>query len=193
MVKWFFLIPWRLFDGPMPKLGYWFHVMQRFTSLNVCGSVTYISWSSYFILYQEDYLMVMYWFSVTHWTETIYVGQWSIFHGPVILPCILTIWWTNIIIGRLDPCDANIYHIKCVGQWPTFHGPVILSYILKTIWWIKVVLKILIQCDTNIVLKLCRSVTYISWSSDFTLYLEDYLMVKCHNWNIGSMWCRFTA
>ena len=38
-------------------LGYWFHVMQRFTSLNVNGSVTYILWSSDFILHLEDYLM----------------------------------------------------------------------------------------------------------------------------------------
>ena len=50
-----------------------------------------------------------------HWTETIYEGQCLIFHGPVILPYILkTIWWTNVIIGILDPCDAKIYHIKCM-------------------------------------------------------------------------------
>ena len=50
-----------------------------------------------------------------HWTETLYVGQWPIFHGPAILPYILkTIWWTNTIIGILDPCDAKINHIKCM-------------------------------------------------------------------------------
>ena len=50
-----------------------------------------------------------------HWTETIYVGQWPIFQGPVILPYILkTIWWTNVIIGILDPYDAKIYQIKCM-------------------------------------------------------------------------------
>ena len=39
-------------------------------------------------------------------------------------------------------------------------------------------LGILVQCDTNIDLKLCiRSVTYISWSSDFALYLLDYLVI----------------
>ena len=43
------------------------------------------------------------------------VGQWPIFHGPVILPYILkTIWWTNVITGILDPCDACVYHIKCM-------------------------------------------------------------------------------
>ena len=29
-----------------------------------------------------------------------------------------------------------------------------------------------------------------SWTSDFSLCLEDFLMDKCHNWNIGSMWCK---
>ena len=62
--------------------------------------------------------LMLYWrYSVWHkyWTETIYVGQWPIFHGPVILPYILkTIWWTKIIIGILDPCDAKIYHLKCM-------------------------------------------------------------------------------
>ena len=30
------------------------------------------------------------------------------------------------------------------------------------------------------------SVTYISWSGDFALHLEDCLLDKCHNWDIGS-------
>ena len=30
--------------------------------------------------------------------------------------------------------------------------------------------------------------TYISWFSDFALYLEYYLLVKCHTWDISSMW-----
>ena len=129
-----------------------------------------------------------------HWTETIYVDQWPIFHGPVILPYILkTIRWTNVIIGLLDPCDAKIYQIKCiwvsdlhfmvwwfcltswrlldrlmlywrywfmwhkhlvetiyVDQWLTFHGPVILPYILKTIWWADVIVGILDPCDATI-------------------------------------------
>ena len=31
-------------------------------------------------------------------------------------------------------------------------------------------------------------VTYISWFSDFALYLEYYLLDKCHTWDITSMW-----
>ena len=32
-------------------------MLQRFNTLNVCGSVTYISWSSDFVLYIEDFLI----------------------------------------------------------------------------------------------------------------------------------------
>ena len=31
-------------------------------------------------------------------------------------------------------------------------------------------------------------VTYISWFSDFALYLEYYLLDKCRTWDITSMW-----
>ena len=31
-------------------------------------------------------------------------------------------------------------------------------------------------------------VTYISWFSDFALYLEYFLLDKCHTWDITSMW-----
>ena len=30
--------------------------------------------------------------------------------------------------------------------------------------------------------------TYISWFSDFALYLEYYLLDKCHTWDISSLW-----
>ena len=30
-------------------------------------------------------------------------------------------------------------------------------------------------------------VTYISWFSDFALYLEYYLLDKCHTWDISSL------
>ena len=43
----------------------------------------------------------------------------------------------------------------------------------------------LVKCDTNI--DLYAYMTYISWSSDFALYLEDYLLDKGQNWDIGSM------
>ena len=37
---------------------------------------------------------------------------------------------------------------------------------------------------------ICRSVTYILWSKDFALYLEDYLMEKRCTWENGSLWLK---
>ena len=128
-----------------------------------------------------------------HWTETIGVGQLPIFHGPLILPYILkTMWYIIAVIGIVVPCDAKIYLIKCMWvndlhfmvqwfcllSWRLFDG-------LMLYWrfWFNVT-------QTLTWNNICRSVTYTSWSSDFALYLEDYLMDKCHNWTIGSMWCK---
>ena len=128
-----------------------------------------------------------------HWPETIYVGHWPIFQGPVILPYILkTIWWTNVITGILDPCDAKIYHIKCMWvsdlqfmvQW--------FGHILKTSWWRNVGM-LYWRYWYGVTLSLtnkyiCRSVTYILWYSDSALYIQYYLMNKPHSLDIGSVW-----
>ena len=37
---------------------------------------------------------------------------------------------------------------------------------------------------------ICRSVTYILWSSDFASYLEDYLMEKRCTWDNGLLWLK---
>ena len=123
----------------------------------------------------------------------MYVDQWPIFHGPVILPFILkTSWWAIVIIGILVPCDAKICLIKCMWvsdlhfmvqwfcliSWRLFDG-----WMLYWRYWFSVT-------QTLTLNYICRSVTYISWSGDFTLYLENYLMDKCHNWNIGFVWCK---
>ena len=81
--------------------------------------MTYISWSSDSVISWRlvdecctgDIDLVW----QENWPEAIYVAKEPIFHGPVILSCILkTIWWTHVIIGILDPCDAKIYLIKCM-------------------------------------------------------------------------------
>ena len=76
-----------------------------------------------------------------------------------------------------------------VGQWPTFLGPVVLSssrlfdgWMLYWRYWFSVT-------QTLTLNYIWRSVTYVSWSIDFALYL-NYLMDKCHNWNNGSVWCK---
>ena len=156
---------------------------QTLTRNCICRSVTYISWSSDFTLYLEDYLMdkCHNWDIGSMWCKDLphkkCVSQWPTFHGPVILFYILnTILWLNVIIGILVPCDAKIYLIKCM--WVSD-----LHFMVQN-----VVVEMLIQYDTNVDPKL--HMTYIPWSSDFALYLEDYFMVKCHNWDIGSMWCK---
>ena len=132
-------------------------------SLNVCGSVTYISWFSDFVFYREDNLMDLcctgdidsVWHK--HWPETIYVGQRPIFHGPVILFiswCYLRDKCHNWKTGSMWCKDFP--HNMYVLQWPkcTFHGPVIPSYILKTFWRRNVVLKIMIRCDIKFFLQI---------------------------------------
>ena len=48
-------------------------------------------------------------------THKIYVGQWLIFHGPVVLPYIFkTIWWMKIILWIMDLCDTKIDLIKYI-------------------------------------------------------------------------------
>ena len=98
----------------------------------------------------------------------------------------------NVIIGILDPCHAKIYHMKCMWvsdlhfmvQWFCLISSRLLDgLMLYWRYWFSVTQTL----NWNYI---CRSVTYISWSIEFALYLEDYLMDKCHNWNIGSMWCK---
>ena len=111
-------------------------------SLNVCGSVTYISWSSEFVISWRLFDELM--FSVTQTLNWNYISRSVTYIS----------WYSDFILyleGYLmDKRNWNIGsmwrkylpHTTCVGQWPTFHCPVILSYILKTFWWRNVVLKI---------------------------------------------------
>ena len=64
---------------------------------SICRSVIYILWSSDFASYLEDCLMEKCYTGdngpVWHkdWPLKIYVGQWPIFHGPLVLPFIIVI------------------------------------------------------------------------------------------------------
>ena len=126
MVQWFCLISWRLFDGWTFYWRYWFSVIQTLTLNYICRSVTYISWSSDFALYLENYLMdkCHNWNIGSMWCKDLphkmYVGQWTTFHGPVILSYILKMfWWRNVALKIL--CD--------MGHWPVFHDLTILNHL----------------------------------------------------------------
>ena len=90
----------------------------------------------YIILWEHESV----WPSV--WPQNKYRSLWPIFHGPVILPCILkTIWYMNIIIMDYESVFTRRWpKNKCRSLWPIFHGPLILCYILKTIWFMNIIL-----------------------------------------------------
>ena len=70
------------------------------------------------------------------------------------------------------------HHRFCLMSWRLVDGWILylrcLFSVTQTLTWIYVY----------------RPVTYISWSSDFALCLEDYLLDESHNWYIGSVWCK---
>ena len=80
--------------------------------------MAYISWSSDFAFFSwklfdgEGHTLDNR--SVWHkdWPHKMPVGQWPIFHGPVILLNILkTVWWRNIIFGIIN---GSVWH----KGWP---------------------------------------------------------------------------
>ena len=123
---------WPIFHGPVIlccilKTISWANVIieildpcdAKIYLIKYIGSVTYISWFSDCLiswrLFEGWVMYWRHWFSVTRKLTWSYICQWPLFHGPVILCCILkTIWWTNVIIRILDSCDAKIYLIKCM-------------------------------------------------------------------------------
>ena len=103
-----------------------------------------------------------------------------------------TIWWTSIIILNIGSlwckylphkmCVISDLHFMvqwfCLISWKLFDG-----LMLYWRYWFSVTQTL----NWNYI---CRSVTFISWSSEFALYLGRLFDGQCHNWNIGSMWCK---
>ena len=130
---------------------------QRLASLNRCGPMTYISWSSDFTLYLEDCLMdeghTWYNGSVWHkdWPHKIYIDltyiSWS---------SNFALYLENYLMDEGHALDnGSVWHKDWphkiyVGQWPIFRGPVILLTILKTVWWRNIIFGIKDQCDTKV-------------------------------------------
>ena len=92
--------------------------------------------------------------------------------------CLIPWWlfrvWTSLfgIMNQYDPThDLKIN----VGHLPIFRVPVILCYILKTIWCMNIILGDYGSVWPDIwPQNKCMSLTYISWSTDFALYLKDF-------------------
>ena len=117
------------------------------------------------------------------WPQDKCRSLWPIFHGPVIMPFSLkTISCMNIIIWDYESVWSNSWpQNKCRSLWTIFHGPVILCYILKTFWCVNIRLWDygLVWLEVWPQNRLCHCDLF-SWSTDFALYLEDYLMDECH-------------
>ena len=111
--------------------------------------------------------------------EGVYT-MWPIFHGPVIWPYILkTIEWLYIILRDYEPIWHNFWpQNKCshcdlyfMVQWFFFINNNNISWRLFDVWISY--FGIMSQYDTTFDLKInVVTVTYILWSSDFSLYLE---------------------
>ena len=90
------------------------------------------------------------------WRQNICRTLWPIFHGPVILPCILnTIQWLTIILLEYESVWHNFWpQNKYRSLWPIFHGPVIVAYSLKPIYVWTSLVGIMNQCDLTHDLKI---------------------------------------
>ena len=121
----------------------------------------YISWSSDFACYLEDYLMYEHhslglWVSMTRsLTSNKYRSLWPIFHGPVILRYILkTIWCMKIILrdyGSVWPdvwpkINVGLCDLYFMVQWFCLMSPRLFDA------WVSY-FQIMRQCDPNFDLK----------------------------------------
>ena len=125
-------------------LGKQLRQIGGWTSVNLV-TLTCGSWS----VGQHDPYFTIQWFCLISWwlfdVWTPHFGIMSqynltcdlkIFHGPVILHCILKIaWCMNILLRNYETVWPDVWpKNKRRSLWSIFHGPVILPYILKTIW-----------------------------------------------------------
>ena len=113
-------------------------------------------------------------------------GLRSLSRTPWFCHILKTSWWMNVIVEIVFQCDTTMtWNGICRSvtyiSWSSDFA--LYMYILKTVWWSHVIIGISIPCDTKTYLIKCM------WSSNSVLHLEDYLIDKCHNWDIGSMQC----
>ena len=137
----------------MLYLRYWFNVTQTLNwNYIIYRPVTYISWSSDFALYLEDYLMgnviigilglcdakinhiKCMWVSDLHFVvQWFWLVSWRHFDGEMFD------WRYWFSVNKVWP--TIIY----VGWWPIFCVMEILLYIVNTIWWTSLILWILVS------------------------------------------------
>ena len=115
-------------------------------------------------------------------------SAWPIFHGPVILPCILkTIWCMYIIHWDYESVWCKVWpQNKCRSLWSIFYGPVILPCILKTIRCMNIIIwdyeSIWPDVWPQIIVGHCDVFFMVQWSCVISWRLFEcfHLMYKYH-------------
>ena len=157
MVQWFQLISWRLMDQRQTgKMSQWDTTFDLETNIG-----------------HNDLYFMVHWSCLISWR--LFDGsQWPIFHGPLILPYILkTIWWINIKLWEKWVGVTSFYLITNIGHSDLYFMVqwfCLISW--NTIWWMNKLSDndCVAQTSTQNKYRSCWP-AYISWSSEFTLYL----------------------
>ena len=111
------------------------------------------------------------------WLKNKCRSLWPIFHDPVILPYILTICCMNVILWDY----GSVGHI-----WPQNKCRSLTYFMVQWFFLLDICTPyfgIMSRYDPMFDLKINvghHVLTYISWSSDFALYLENYPVAEHH-------------
>ena len=101
---------------------------------------------------------------------------WPIFHGPVILPSILnTTQWLNIIFLEYESVWPDFWpENKCRSLWLYF----MVQWFCLIAWRLSYINVIIWDYESvwPDAWPQSKSMSPWSWSTDFALYLKDYLM-----------------
>ena len=104
------------------------------------------------------------------------------FHGPVIVPYTLkTVSYRNIIFGIMNQYDPT-HHLKInVGHYDLYFMVqwfYVIFWRLFDVWTSSFGDYVSVWPD--VWPQMYVTLTYISWSTDFALYLKDRLVDECH-------------
>ena len=185
-VQWFCLISWRHFDIWTPLQDYesvWYNIWPQnkwrplWPIFHGPVSLPYILKTVWYMnIILQNYESV--WPNI--WPQNKCRSLWPIFHGPVILPCIWRLFdiWTPYfgIMSQYDmtfDLKINVGHCDryFMVQWFC-----LISWSLFDVW--SSYFRIMSQYDPAFDLKLnVGHCDLFSWSSDFALHLEHYLLL----------------
>ena len=109
--------------------------------------MTYISWSSDFALYLEDFDIWTLHFGIMSQYDSMFDLKINVGHCDLYFMvqwfCLISwrFWYMNTTLWDYESVWLDVWpKNKCRSLWPIFHGPVILPYILKTVWCVNTII-----------------------------------------------------